>query len=185
MLRARQSLPCTPWLSCRFTKPKRSNRCTRVVPTRGWCRSCGQRLTSLYERRKSQRGPSGRRCPPWWSRSAIWMTNPGSASLEPGFTQAPVQDADAQAHYQMHPAPGLVCSDRPEGCLLSCFDPSATQTVPTFCVRRSGMEVQGPPLLAPLSPRVFTKVVEGALAPLQEVCIRILNYLDDWLILAL
>ncbi len=27
--------------------------------------------TSLYERRKSQRGPSGRRCPPWWSRSAI------------------------------------------------------------------------------------------------------------------
>ncbi len=39
-----------------------------------------------------------------------------------------------QAHYQMHPAPGLVCSDRPEGCLLSCFDPSATQTVPTVCV---------------------------------------------------
>ncbi len=29
----------------------------------------------------------------------------------------------------MHTAPGLVCSDRPEGCLLSCFDPSATQTV--------------------------------------------------------
>ncbi len=48
----------------------------------------------------------------------------------------------------MHPAPGLVCSDRPEGCLLSCFDPSATQTVPTVCVRRSGMTVQGPPLRA-------------------------------------
>ncbi len=28
------------------------------------------------------------------------------------------QDADTQAHYKMHPAPGLVCSDRPEGCLL-------------------------------------------------------------------
>ncbi len=52
----------------------------------------------------------------WWP-----STNPGSASFEPGFTQAPVQDADAQAHYQMHPAPGLVCSNRPEGCLLSCF----------------------------------------------------------------
>ncbi len=71
VLRARQPSPCTPWLSCRFTKPRRSNRCTRVVPTRGWCRSCARRLTSLYERRKSQRGPSGRRCPPWWSRSAI------------------------------------------------------------------------------------------------------------------
>ncbi len=35
-----------------------------------------------------------------------------------------------------------------------------------------------------LSPRVFTKVVEGALAPLREVGVRILNYLDDWLILA-
>ncbi len=86
----------------------------------------------------------------WWP-----STNPGSASFEPGFTQAPVQDADAQAHYQMHPAPGLVCSDRPKGCLLSCFDPSATQTVPTVCVRRSGMAVQGPPLRAlPVSPCV-------------------------------
>ncbi len=71
VLRARQPLPCTPWLSCRFTKPRPSNRCTRVVPTRGWCRSCARRLTSLYERRKSRRGPSGRRCPPWWSRSSI------------------------------------------------------------------------------------------------------------------
>ncbi len=86
----------------------------------------------------------------WWP-----STNPGSASFEPGFTQAPVQDADAQAHYQMHPAPGLVWSDRREGCLLSCFDPSATQTVPTVCVRRSGMAVQGPPIRAlPVSPCV-------------------------------
>ncbi len=41
----------------------------------------------------------------------------------------------------MHSAPGLVCSDRPEGRLLSRFDPSATQTVSTVCVRRSGMAV--------------------------------------------
>ncbi len=82
----------------------------------------------------------------WWP-----STNPGSAS----FVQAPVQDADTQAHYQMHPAPRLVCSDRPEGCLLSCFDPSVTQTVPTVCVRRSGMAVQGPTLRAlPVSPCV-------------------------------
>ncbi len=71
VLQARQPPHCTPWLSCRFTKPRRSNRCTRVVPTRVWCRSCARRLTSLYARRKSQRGPSGRRCPPWLSRSAI------------------------------------------------------------------------------------------------------------------
>ncbi len=86
----------------------------------------------------------------WWPSA-----NPGSASLEPGFTQAPVQDADAQAHDQMHSAPGLVCSDRPEGRLLSRFDPSATQTVSTVCIRRLGMAVQGPPLRAlPVSPCV-------------------------------
>ncbi len=86
------------------------------------------------------------------------------ASPEPSPAQAPVQDADAQAHDQMHPAPGLVGSDRPEGCLLSCFDPSATQTVL--------------PLGLSLSPRVFTKVAEGALAPLREVGIRIINCLE-------
>ncbi len=35
-----------------------------------------------------------------------------------------------------------------------------------------------------LSPRVCTKVEEGALVPLREQGVRILNYLDDWLILA-
>ncbi len=86
----------------------------------------------------------------WWP-----LANPGSASVKPGFAQAPLQDADAQAHDQMHSAPGLVCSDRPEGRLHSCFDPSATQTVSTVCVRRSGMAVQGPPLRAlPVSPCV-------------------------------
>ncbi len=35
-----------------------------------------------------------------------------------------------------------------------------------------------------LSPRIFTKVVEAALVPLREAGIHVLNYLDDWLILA-
>ncbi|KAL0181950.1 hypothetical protein M9458_021325, partial [Cirrhinus mrigala] len=35
-----------------------------------------------------------------------------------------------------------------------------------------------------LSPRVFTKLAEGALAPLWGQGICILNYLDDWLIIA-
>ncbi len=43
------------------------------------------------------------------TQERLWpSTNPRSASLEPGFTQAPVQDADTQVHYQMLPAPGLV-----------------------------------------------------------------------------
>ncbi len=35
-----------------------------------------------------------------------------------------------------------------------------------------------------LSPHVFTKAVEGALVPMREQGVCILNYLDDWLILA-
>ncbi len=35
-----------------------------------------------------------------------------------------------------------------------------------------------------ISPCVFTKVAEAALVPLREQGVRILNYLDDWLILA-
>ncbi len=67
----------------------------------GWCRSCARQLTLLYERRKSQRGPSGRRCPPWWSRSAIsgstwqrWGTSTRHTFLTPpsprrGFSATP------------------------------------------------------------------------------------------------
>ncbi len=40
------------------------------------------------------------------------------------------------------------------------------------------------PFRLSLSPRVFTKVAEAALVPLREQGVRILNYLDDWLILA-
>ncbi len=35
-----------------------------------------------------------------------------------------------------------------------------------------------------LTPRTFTKVVDAVLAPLRLQGIRILNYIDDWLILA-
>ncbi|KAL0149460.1 hypothetical protein M9458_055248 [Cirrhinus mrigala] len=35
-----------------------------------------------------------------------------------------------------------------------------------------------------LSPRVFTKVAEAALSPLWQMGIHILNYLDDWLLIA-
>ncbi|KAL0149087.1 hypothetical protein M9458_055608, partial [Cirrhinus mrigala] len=38
--------------------------------------------------------------------------------------------------------------------------------------------------LACPSPRVFTKVTEAALSPLWQMGIRILNYLDDWLLIA-
>ncbi len=80
----------------------------------------------------------------------------------------------------------------------SCRTASSDASVPKFglqhltwkthtsmvCVRRTSISVQVLPFGLSLSPRVFTKVAEAALVPLREQGMRILNYLDDWLILA-
>ncbi len=114
-----------------------------------------------------------------------WVTtNLGPARPEPGPSQAPVQDADAETHFSMHPSVRLVRSDRPEGRVLSCLDPPSTQTVSPLCVRRASISVQSPPLRAIPVASCLTKVVEAALVPLREAGIRVLNYLDDWLMLA-
>ncbi|KAI2645407.1 Acetyl-coenzyme A synthetase [Labeo rohita] len=44
------------------------------------------------------------------------------------------------------PKKGGGLSNRPEGRLFSCLDPSKTQAVPAVCLRRLGLLVQGPPL---------------------------------------
>ncbi len=48
----------------------------------------------------------------------------------------------------MRPSLRLVCSNRPEGCLLPCLDPPSTQTVSPLCVRGASIPVQGPSLRA-------------------------------------
>ncbi len=77
----------------------------------------------------------------------------GSASFESEPSQATVQDAHAETHFRVRPSPRLVCSDRPEGRVLSCLDSSSTQAVSALCVRGSSISVQGPTLRAgPVSP---------------------------------
>ncbi len=83
-----------------------------------------------------------------------WVkTNLGSARFEPGHSQAPVQNAHTETHLWVRPSPRLVCSDRPEGCVLPRVDPSAPQAIPAVCVRRTGISVQSPALRAvPVAP---------------------------------
>ncbi len=86
----------------------------------------------------------------WWV-----TTDLGSASFESEPSQATVQDAHAETHFRVRPSPRLVCSDRPEGRVLSCLDSSSTQAVSALCVRGSSISVQGPTLRAgPVSPRL-------------------------------
>ncbi len=105
--------------------------------------------------------------------------------LNRALHKLPLRMLTQEMHLSMRPSLRLVCSNRPEGRLLPCPDPPSTQTV--FSALRSRGEHTSTrpfPFGLSLSPRVFTKVVEAALVPLREAGIHILNYLNDWLILA-
>ncbi len=104
--------------------------------------------------------------------------NSGSASLESGPSQASVQDVDTEAHHQMHPAPGLVCSGRPEGWWFHVSILPQRRPFLRFVFEGRAWLYRVLPFGLSLSPRVFTKVAEGALARLLEVGIRILYYLE-------
>ncbi len=53
-----------------------------------------------------------------------------------------------------------------------------------FALGGEAYQYQVLPFGLALSPRTFTKCVDAALVPLRLQCIRIINYIDDWLILA-
>ncbi len=102
-----------------------------------------------------------------------WLvtTDLGSVSFEPCTSQAAVQDVDAETHFWMRPSPRLVCSDRPEGCVLSCLDPPATQAIPAFRVRGTGVSVQGPALRAvPVASRLHQSRGGGPCPPERTRC---------------
>ncbi len=81
----------------------------------------------------------------------------------------------------MRPSSRLVCSDRPEGRVLSCLYPPATQPFPRFMFEGRAYQYKVLPFGLSRLPHVFTKVMEVALVPLRERGMRVLN---DWLILA-
>ncbi len=49
-------------------------------------------------------------------------------------SQATIKNVDIEMHFRMHPSPRLVCSDRPEGRVLSCLDSSSAQAIFPLCV---------------------------------------------------
>ncbi len=59
-----------------------------------------------------------------------------------------------------------------------------SQTILEIRLLGSSLPVHGPTLWAVSGPPTFTKCMDMALSPLRQMGIRILNYLDDWLILA-
>ncbi len=105
-----------------------------------------------------------------------WVTtNPGPARSEPGPSQAPVQDVDAFDWF--------AAIDLKDAYFHVSILPRHRPFL-RFAFEGRAYQYKALPFGLSLSPRVFTKVVEAALVPLREAGIRILNYLDDWLILA-
>ncbi|XDV51917.1 hypothetical protein PO909_020709 [Leuciscus waleckii] len=102
-------------------------------------------------------------------------SNNRSQALESFSEEIQVQDAHNSSHRESDPVRGLVRHDRSKGRILPYFHPSMSQEVP---------EVRFLPFGLALSPRTFTKCMDAVLAPLRLQGIRVLNYIDDWLILA-
>ncbi len=107
--------------------------CRNYSPTGEGCDRAGP--SSWYEDRVLQ---SLLHC----TQEKRWVkTNLGSARLEPGPSQASVQDAHAATHLRVRPSQRLVCSFQPDRRVLPCVDPSAPQAIPVVCIRRTGISV--------------------------------------------
>ncbi len=53
-----------------------------------------------------------------------------------------------------------------------------------FAIEGVAYQYKVPPFELSLAPCTFTRCMDAALSPLRQIGIRMLNYLDDWLILA-
>ncbi len=91
--------------------------------------------------------------------------------LNRALHKLPFKMLTQKTHFWMRPSPRLVCSNRPEGCVLSCLDPPATQAIPAFRVRGTGVSVQGPALRAvPVASRLHQSRGGGPCPPERTRC---------------
>ncbi len=185
------------WDLAKYSKAK-ALKCMRVVPTRGWCRSCALRLTLPWGQWKSQRSLSVRlcirRCLHLWSKCAIY----GSALLSMLRRQSTLSrrsrlpDGLFRRHWQgLSPAfLGSTEVDRGTSCHgvmhhLPLLNHHLDQRVKPLagCVRGSDMAVQRPPIRAlPVSPCLHEDR-RGRPCPVTGSGHQD-PQLDDWLILA-
>ncbi len=94
-------------------------------------------------------------------------THSGSAASELFSLQREVQDADDEIDHVSDSRRGLVCLYRPKGCILSHPGRPATQEVPSVCLWREGLPIQGPSLRPGLGTENVHKVHGCCTGPLE------------------
>ncbi len=148
------------------TQSSRKARCRGSVPHRPRERL----LQSLFSGAKERR-----RTPP---------------NLEPETTEsrtfkALIQNDYAETNPLTYQTGRLVYLRGFKGCLFSHSGSPPPQVLPEICIRGDSVPIHSPALRLMSGPRTFKKCMDAALSPLKQSGMRILNYLDDWLVLAL
>ncbi len=110
--------------------------------------------------------------------------HPRSQTPESRPHETAVQDDHAEADPLADSHRGLVLFSGSERCILSHPDSPHHRRFLRFAFEGVAYQYTVLPFGLPLAPRTFTKCMDAALSPLRQMGIRILNYLDDWLILA-
>ncbi len=107
-----------------------------------------------------------------------------SAAVEPLSQQTEVQDAYSQAGRVSNQVRGLVCRDRSKRRILPRLHPSHSQEVPEVCFQGQSLPISGTSLRPSTLTLHFYEVCGRRVSSAAATGVRILNYIDDWLILA-
>ncbi len=110
--------------------------------------------------------------------------HPRSQTPESCPHETAVQDDHAEADPFADSHRGLVLFSGPERRILSHPDSPHHRRFLRFAFKGVAYQYTVLPFGLSLTPRTFTKCMDTARSPLRQMRIRILNYLDDWLILA-
>ncbi len=114
--------------------------------------------------------PQKRQQPATYSRSQTPESRPG---------EEVIQDDHFKTDPLANMPRGLVYVTGSERCILSHH-----RRFLIFAFEGVAYQYQVLPFGLSLAPRTFTRCMDAALSPLRQMGIRILNYLDNWLILA-
>lgn len=153
-----------------------------VAPKQAWVKE--QEVQSLLAKEAIEHVPSSESNSGFYSWYFIISKKDGgvashdrSTLVKPYSEKIPVQKADRPFHREPNQIQGLVCQVWSKGCILPHIYPSSTQKTPEVCFLGRSIPIA-------LYPSTFVKYMDAALVPLRLQAIRVLNFIDDWLISA-